>query len=58
MIIKFLQIEIVNTQGLINEWRGLKFADPAQLNLMLKILNNEPYLQPQALMPGVTTPTG
>jgi len=47
-----------NAQGLINEWRGLKFADPAQLNLMLKILNNEPYLQPQALMPGVTTPTG
>ncbi len=43
-------------QGLINEWRGLKFADPAKLQRMLEILNNEPYLQPQALMPGLTIP--
>ena len=43
-------------QGLINEWRGLKFADPAKLERMLQILNNEPYLQPQALMPGLTIP--
>ena len=45
-----------NIQGLINEWRGLKFVDPAKLERMLQILNNEPYLQPQALMPGLTIP--
>lgn len=41
-------------QGLINEWRGLKFVDPAQLDRMLEIIRTEPYLQPNALTPGIT----
>ena len=44
-------------QGLINEWRGLKFLfqqDPAMAERMLGVLNNEPYMQPQTLMPGIT----
>lgn len=44
-------------QGLINEWRGLKFLfqrDPAMAERMLGVLQNEPYMQPQTLMPGIT----
>jgi len=44
-------------QGLINEWRGLKSLfqqDPAMAERMLGVLNNEPYMQPQTLMPGIT----
>tara|TARA_R100001443_G_C3359466_1_gene178742 strand:+ start:813 stop:3344 length:2532 start_codon:yes stop_codon:yes gene_type:complete len=43
-----------SVQGLINEWRGLKFEDPVKLQRMLNIIRSEPYLQPNVLMPGVT----
>ena len=43
-----------SVQGLINEWRGLKFEDPAVVLRMLEIIRREPYLQPNVLMPGVT----
>ncbi len=43
-----------SVRGLINEWRGLKFEDPLKLQRMLEIIRNEPYLQPNVLMPGVT----
>ena len=43
-----------SVQGLINEWRGLKFEDPVKLQRMLNIIRSEPYLQPNVLMPGDT----
>jgi len=43
-----------SVSGLINEWRGLKFEDPAKVLRMLEIIRSEPYLQSNVLMPGVT----
>ena len=40
-------------QGLINEWRGLKYQDPETLSRMLELINKEPMLNPDNLMPGI-----
>ena len=45
-----------SNQGLINEWRGLKFLPAADLTRLRAILNNipqSPYNQPENLRPGV-----
>lgn len=43
-----------NRQGLVNEWRGLKFVRPDKLEEMLQIIRSEPYLQLDVLTPGIT----
>ena len=51
------RLNLDNTnQGLINEWRGLKFLPAADLTRLRAILNNipqSPYNQPENLRPGV-----
>ena len=45
-----------SNQGLINEWRGLKFLSDAELTRLRRVLNNipqSPYNQPENLRPGV-----
>lgn len=45
-----------SNQGLINEWRGLKFLSTAELTRLRAVLNNipqSPYNQPENLRPGV-----
>ena len=45
-----------SNQGLINEWRGLKFLTAAELTRLRTVLNNipqSPYNQPENLRPGV-----
>lgn len=42
-----------SVQGLINEWRGIKFLDRATQERLLQVLRNEPYLSTGALLYGV-----
>ena len=42
-----------SVQGLINEWRGLKFMDPNKVRQMLEFIRKEPMLNPDHLMPGI-----